>query len=281
MISTIRYCWFYRNWVHTTSLACANSRFFSSLRESFFTSLRLSGRPTAFVGSFLFFLSLILVFSSSECTIPVSFSKLSTLSAFFLCLFLLPLVARALVCWQLRRYGAPYRSHPSLLYFAREFRKVLTKLLIIQVTLSGDINSHSDHPYITKSLSLIYGNDGFSCRAIKVWDFEFGPCSIGYDFLDGWLDTLTPFRFTATKFIDGIPVHLEIIASLKGTRWIFALGFLFDGESFGAAMGKISGRTLPDGGFFDSVGVSVEVRHHQFYNRILKIYTDLQTNYAF
>eukprot|EP00794_Sanderia_malayensis_P009954 gene9954-10974_t len=96
-------------------------------------------------------------------------------------------------------------------------------------------------------------------KAIKVWDFEFGPCSIGYDFLQGWLESLTPFRFTATKTIDGIPVHLEIIASLRGTRWIFAFGFMFDGESFGAAIGKITGATLEDGGFFDSVGVHVEV----------------------
>ncbi|XP_065060118.1 uncharacterized protein LOC135687479 [Rhopilema esculentum] len=96
-------------------------------------------------------------------------------------------------------------------------------------------------------------------RAIKVWDFEFGPCSIGYDFLPGWLDTLTPFRFTATKYIEGIPVHLEIIASLKGTRWIFAIGFAFDGESFGAAIGKINGKRLPDGGFFDNIGVDISV----------------------
>ena len=92
-----------------------------------------------------------------------------------------------------------------------------------------------------------------------MWDFEFGPCSIGYDFLDGWLETLTPFRFTATKYIDGIPVHLEIIASLKGTRWLFALGFSFDGESFAASIAKISGKEVSDGGFLDSIGIDVSV----------------------
>ncbi len=96
-------------------------------------------------------------------------------------------------------------------------------------------------------------------RGIKVWDFEFGPCSIGYDFRHGWLDNLTPFRFSATKKIDGVPVHLEVIASLTGWRWVFALGFIFDGESFGAAIGKATGTKLADGGFFDSVGVNVEV----------------------
>lgn len=94
---------------------------------------------------------------------------------------------------------------------------------------------------------------------MKVWDFEFGPASIGYDFLDGWLETLTPFRFTATKKIDGIPVHLEIIASLKGKRWLFALGFAFDGESFSAAIAKISGKKISDGGFLDGFGVDVSV----------------------
>ena len=99
----------------------------------------------------------------------------------------------------------------------------------------------------------------FVSRAIKVWNFEIGPCSIGYDFLDGWLETLTPFRFSATKLVDGIPLHLEVIASLRGARWLFAVGFFFDGESFGAAMGKISGKKLADGGFFDNVGVDVAV----------------------
>ncbi len=106
-------------------------------------------------------------------------------------------------------------------------------------------------------------------RGIKVWDFEFGPVTIGYDFLQGWMESLTPFRFTATKMIDGIPVHLEIIASLKGTRWIFALGFMFDGESFGAAMGKLSGEKLADGGFFDSVGVNVEVTYPSMFSRVI------------
>ena len=94
---------------------------------------------------------------------------------------------------------------------------------------------------------------------MKVWDFEFGPCSIGYDFLQGWLETLTPFRFSATKYIDGIPVHLEIIASLKGARWLFALGFAFDGESFSASIAKITGKKLSDGGFLDSIGIDVSV----------------------
>ena len=75
------------------------------------------------------------------------------------------------------------------------------------------------------------------------------------------MESLTPFRFTATKFVDGIPLHLEIIASLRGTRWLFALGFFFDGESFGAAIGKISGKKLADGGFFDNVGVDVAVSY--------------------
>ena len=61
--------------------------------------------------------------------------------------------------------------------------------------------------------------------------------------------------------VDGIPLHLEIIASLRGTRWLFALGFFFDGESFGAAIGKISGKKLADGGFMDNVGVDVAVSY--------------------
>ena len=101
-------------------------------------------------------------------------------------------------------------------------------------------------------------------RKINVWDFEFGPCSIGYDFLEGWLETLTPFRFTATKYINGIPVHLEIIASLRGSRWLFAVGLAFDGESFAASIAKISGKQLSDGGFLDSIGVDVSVRLFYF-----------------
>lgn len=96
-------------------------------------------------------------------------------------------------------------------------------------------------------------------RQIKVWDFEFGPCSIGYDFVPGWIDVPMPFRFTATKSIDGIPVHLEIIACFKTTRWYFAMGFSFDGESFSAAIAKISGKKLSDGGFLDGLGVDLSV----------------------
>ena len=95
---------------------------------------------------------------------------------------------------------------------------------------------------------------------MKVWDLTFEKTTIGYDFFDGWQSSLSPFRLTATKFIGGIPIHFECVSAFSGARWLFALGVVFDGESFGAAMGKISGSKNEDGGFFDSIGIQVEVR---------------------
>ena len=64
---------------------------------------------------------------------------------------------------------------------------------------------------------------------------------------------------TATKFIDGVPIHFEVIAAFSIARWLFAIGVVFDGESFGAMLGKITGSKNDDGGFFDSIGINVEV----------------------
>ena len=99
----------------------------------------------------------------------------------------------------------------------------------------------------------------FVFRAMKIWYLKFEKTSIGYDFFDGWQSSLSPFRLTATKFIGGIPIHFECVSAFSGARWLFAIGVVFDGESFGAAMGKISGSKNDDGGFFDSIGLKVEV----------------------
>eukprot|EP00795_Rhopilema_esculentum_P012584 gene12584-3284_t len=96
-------------------------------------------------------------------------------------------------------------------------------------------------------------------QAMKVWDLTFETSTIGYDFFQGWQSSLAPFRLTATKFIGGIPIHFEVIAAFSFAQWLFAVGVVFDGESFGAAMGKISGSRNEDGGFFDSIGIQVEL----------------------
>ena len=87
----------------------------------------------------------------------------------------------------------------------------------------------------------------------------FEKATLGYDFFDGWQSSLAPFRVTATKIIDGIPIHFEVVAAFTISRWLFAIGVVFDGESFGACMGKISGSKNEDGGFFDSIGIQVQV----------------------
>ena len=55
-----------------------------------------------------------------------------------------------------------------------------------------------------------------------------------------------------------------MVAAFSIARWLFAIGVVFDGESFGAMLGKITGSKNEDGGFFDSIGINVEVSYTEY-----------------
>ncbi|XP_066934153.1 uncharacterized protein [Clytia hemisphaerica] len=106
------------------------------------------------------------------------------------------------------------------------------------------------------------GYGGAQIKAIKnlgLWDMEFKPASIAYDFRH---EFKAAFRMTATMNPGGVPIHFEIIYVHSGFDRKLAFGFQFDGESYGAVLDKMSGagsagKAVSD--FLNKLGVQIEV----------------------
>ena len=69
------------------------------------------------------------------------------------------------------------------------------------------------------------------------------------------------FRFTGSVSVLGVPVHVDALTNPgKGVR-MFAVGFSFDGESFGALSKRLSGIGID---FLDTLGFELQVGKFDF-----------------
>ena len=80
------------------------------------------------------------------------------------------------------------------------------------------------------------------------------PCEFAYK-LD---EVINVKRFTGSIDIDGVPIHVETIILVKMHVPGLAVGFSFDGESFGKLAKKLSGMGID---FLDKIGLQLEVQH--------------------
>jgi hypothetical protein len=93
-------------------------------------------------------------------------------------------------------------------------------------------------------------------RAAGLLNIRLSPVSFAYS-----MKTLSTFRVTGSLNIFGVPVHVEILTNPnKGVR-IFAIGFSFDGESFGALSKRLSGYEIS---FLDVLGIDLQVSFDTF-----------------
>ena len=88
-------------------------------------------------------------------------------------------------------------------------------------------------------------------RAAGLLNIKLQPASYAYS-----MKKLSTFRITGSVNVFGVPVHVEILTNPnKGVR-IFAIGFSFDGESFGALSKRLSGHEIS---FLDVLGIDLQV----------------------
>ncbi|CAB3978528.1 sushi, von Willebrand factor type A, EGF and pentraxin domain-containing 1-like [Paramuricea clavata] len=88
-------------------------------------------------------------------------------------------------------------------------------------------------------------------KAAGLLNIKLSPASFAYS-----MKTLSTFRVTGSLNIFGVPVHVEILTNPnKGVR-IFAIGFSFDGESFGALSKRLSGYGIS---FLDVLGIDLQI----------------------
>lgn len=64
------------------------------------------------------------------------------------------------------------------------------------------------------------------------------------------------FRFTSAINAAGVPVHVEVLTTVRFNRIGFAVGFAFDRESFGALAAKLSDIDVD---FLNALGIEFEV----------------------
>ena len=67
---------------------------------------------------------------------------------------------------------------------------------------------------------------------------------------------LSTFRVTGSVDVFGVPVHVEVLTNPNKAHRIFAIGFSFDGESFGALSKRLSGHQIS---FLDVLGIDLQV----------------------
>ena len=88
-------------------------------------------------------------------------------------------------------------------------------------------------------------------RTAGLLNIKLQPASYAYS-----MKKLSTFRITGSVDVFGVPVHVEILTNPnKGVR-IFAIGFSFDGESFGALSKRLSGHEIS---FLDVLGIDLQV----------------------
>ena len=76
------------------------------------------------------------------------------------------------------------------------------------------------------------------------------------------MKTFSTFRVTGSLVVFGVPVHVEILTNPNKATRLFAIGFSFDGESFGALSERLSGYQI---GFLDVLGLDLSVRLGSFF----------------
>lgn len=97
-----------------------------------------------------------------------------------------------------------------------------------------------------------------------MWDFELQPAEFAYKLNKA----INVKRFTGSIVIEGVPVHVETILITKMFRIGLAVGFSFDGESYGKLAKKLSGVGVD---FLDKIGLQLEVQEfNKLYFKCLK-----------
>ena len=88
-------------------------------------------------------------------------------------------------------------------------------------------------------------------RAAGLLNLKLEPASYAYS-----MKTLSTFRVTGSVDVFGVPVHVEILTNPNKASRTFAIGFSFDGESFGALSKRLSGYDIS---FLDVLGIDLQV----------------------
>ena len=76
------------------------------------------------------------------------------------------------------------------------------------------------------------------------------------------MQTFSTFRVTGSLDVFGVPVQVEILTNPNKASRLFAIGFSFDGESFGALSKRLSGFQI---NFLDFLGRYLSVRFANFF----------------
>ena len=71
------------------------------------------------------------------------------------------------------------------------------------------------------------------------------------------MKALSTFRVTGSINVFGVPVHIEVLTNPNKIPGLFAIGFSFDGESFGALSERLSGHKVD---FLHVLGIDLSVR---------------------
>ncbi|KAK3707599.1 hypothetical protein QZH41_017860, partial [Actinostola sp. cb2023] len=88
-------------------------------------------------------------------------------------------------------------------------------------------------------------------KKVGIWDFTMTPASFASKVAKSGT-----FRFSSAINIKGVPIHVEVLTALRFNRICFAVGFIFDRESFGALAEKLSDINID---FLNSLGVEFEI----------------------
>ena len=102
--------------------------------------------------------------------------------------------------------------------------------------------------------------DSFYYRAADLFTITLEDASYAYS-----MKTLSTFRVTGSIVISGVPVHVEVLTNPNKMSRLFAIGFSFDGESFGALSQRLSGHKV---NFLDVLGIDLSVSLARFFCNI-------------
>lgn len=166
-----------------------------------------------------------------------------------------------------------------------DYKKVPTA--IFDTTVKKDVNTAVSHAvgktpsinfqqllkYIGIPESVIPAYMKAALKLAGLWDFNLTPAEFAYK-LDKAINVK---RFTGSIVIEGVPVHVETILIIKMYRVGLAVGFSFDGESYGKLAKKLSGVGID---FLDKIGLQFEIGVSFSPPQLETVLTDSQTNFA-
>ena len=107
-------------------------------------------------------------------------------------------------------------------------------------------------------ISLLFDQVFLYFRGAGLLNIKLSPVSYAYS-----MKSLSTFRVTGSLNIFGVPVHVEVLTNPNKHARIFAIGFSFDGESFGALSKRLSGYEVS---FLDVIGLDLQVSLNTFTN---------------